>query len=73
MCVYVCAYYPFIFFFVFRALVYVEADAANYITEREDGSKRTSLSLIQKEFNLLRNPKSDETHNSETHNTETSE
>lgn len=51
----------------------MEADAANYITEREDGSKRTSLSLIQKEFNLLRNPKSDETHNSETHNSETSE
>ncbi|SCW03143.1 LAFE_0G03906g1_1 [Lachancea fermentati] len=29
------------------ALVYVEADAANYSFEREDGSKGTSLSLVQ--------------------------
>lgn len=39
------------------ALVYVEADAANYSYETEDGSKRTSLSLIQKELNLLKNGK----------------
>ncbi|CCE63435.1 hypothetical protein TPHA_0E03450 [Tetrapisispora phaffii CBS 4417] len=39
------------------ALVYVEADAANYSYEREDGTKNTSLSLIQRDFNLLRNPK----------------
>lgn len=29
------------------ALVYVEADAANNVFEREDGSKSYSLSLIQ--------------------------
>lgn len=55
------------FYFWYSALVYVEADAANYITEREDGSKRTSLSLIQKEFNLLKNPRSEEAHNTENH------
>lgn len=48
------------------ALIYVEADAANYVTEKEDGSKRTSLSLIQKEFNLLKNPKSEEAQTEET-------
>lgn len=42
------------------ALVYVEADAANYSYEREDGSKGTSLSLVQKEVNLLKNGKSEE-------------
>lgn len=52
-------------FFLSSALVYIEADAANYITEKEDGSKRTSLSLIQKEFNLLKNPKSEEAHSDE--------
>ncbi|GMM55206.1 Rim1 protein [Maudiozyma humilis] len=43
------------------ALVYVEADAANHTYEREDGSKATSLSLIQKDINLLRNGKPEET------------
>lgn len=52
-------------FFLYSALVYIEADAANYITEKEDGSKRTSLSLIQKEFNLLKNPKSEEAQSDE--------
>ncbi|CCK69204.1 Rim1p KNAG_0C00910 [Huiozyma naganishii CBS 8797] len=42
------------------ALIYVEADAANYVTEKDDGTKRYSLSLIQKEFNLLKNGKSEE-------------
>lgn len=39
------------------ALVYVEADASNYTFEREDGSKGYSLSLVQKDINLLRNTK----------------
>ncbi|AAS52540.2 AEL145Wp [Eremothecium gossypii ATCC 10895] len=39
------------------ALVYVEADAANNVFEREDGSKSYSLSLIQREINLIRNGK----------------
>ncbi|CCC68928.1 hypothetical protein NCAS_0B08440 [Naumovozyma castellii] len=42
------------------ALVYVEADAANYTFEREDKSKGTSLSLVQRDFNLLRNGKPEE-------------
>ncbi|CAB4255920.1 similar to Saccharomyces cerevisiae YCR028C-A RIM1 Single-stranded DNA-binding protein essential for mitochondrial genome maintenance [Maudiozyma barnettii] len=42
------------------ALVYIEADAANYTYEKEDGSKATVLSLIQKDFNLLRNGKPEE-------------
>ncbi|KAM3161546.1 Single-stranded DNA-binding protein RIM1, mitochondrial [Lachancea thermotolerans] len=42
------------------ALVYVEADAANYSFEREDGSKGTTLSLVQKEINLLKNGKPEE-------------
>lgn len=42
------------------ALVYVEADAANYHFEREDGTKGTTLSLVQKDFNLLRNGKPEE-------------
>ncbi|KAI8383395.1 probable Single-stranded DNA-binding protein RIM1, mitochondrial [Nakaseomyces glabratus] len=43
------------------ALVYVEADAANFTFEREDGTKGTTLSLVQKDFNLLRNGKAEET------------
>ncbi|CAI4056664.1 hypothetical protein SKDZ_03G0940 [Saccharomyces kudriavzevii ZP591] len=39
------------------ALVYVEADAANYVFERDDGSKGTTLSLVQKDINLLKNGK----------------
>lgn len=31
-------------------MVYVEADAANYSYEREDGSKGTSLSLVQSTY-----------------------
>lgn len=42
---------------LFSALVYVEADAANYVYERDDGSKGTTLSLVQKDINLLRNGK----------------
>lgn len=42
------------------ALVYVEADAANFHFEREDGTKGTTLSLVQKDFNLLRNGKPEE-------------
>lgn len=37
------------------ALVYVEADASNYTFEREDGSRGTILNLVQKDFNLLKN------------------
>ncbi|CCD22237.1 Rim1p NDAI_0A00790 [Naumovozyma dairenensis CBS 421] len=48
------------------ALVYVEADAANYIFEREDGSKGTTLSLVQKDINLLRNGKPEESVATET-------
>ncbi|EDO18989.1 hypothetical protein Kpol_2002p60 [Vanderwaltozyma polyspora DSM 70294] len=42
------------------ALVYIEADASNYNFEREDGSKGYSLSLVQRDFNLLKNGKTDE-------------
>lgn len=42
------------------ALVYIEADASQYAFEREDGSKGVSLSLVQRDFNLLRNGKSEE-------------
>ena len=42
---------------LFSALVYVEADAANYVFERDDGSKGTTLSLVQKDINLLKNGK----------------
>lgn len=55
------------------ALVYVEADAANYTYELEDGSKRTSLSLIQKEINLLRNGKPVEETFEETEETDATE
>lgn len=34
-------------------MVYVEADAANYSYEREDGSKGTSLSLVQSTYTTL--------------------
>lgn len=43
------------------ALIYVEADAANYTYEKDDGTKVTTLSLIQKDINLLRNGKPEET------------
>ena len=43
--------------YIFSALVYVEADAANYVFERDDGSKGTTLSLVQKDINLLKNGK----------------
>ncbi|AET41416.1 Rim1p Ecym_8125 [Eremothecium cymbalariae DBVPG len=39
------------------ALVYIEADASNNFYEREDGSKGYSLSLIQRDINLLKNGK----------------
>ncbi|CCF59062.1 hypothetical protein KAFR_0G00290 [Kazachstania africana CBS 2517] len=52
------------------ALVYVEADAANYTYEKEDGSKATTLSLIQKDINLLRNGKSEESSEAATESTE---
>ncbi|CCH60801.1 hypothetical protein TBLA_0D03010 [Henningerozyma blattae CBS 6284] len=39
------------------ALVYIEADASNYTFEREDGSRGISLSLVQREVNMLRNGK----------------
>ncbi|CDF88053.1 BN860_01222g1_1 [Zygosaccharomyces bailii CLIB 213] len=42
------------------ALVYLEADASNYTFEREDGSRGTTLNLVQREFNLLRNGKTEE-------------
>lgn len=42
------------------ALVYVEADASQYSFEREDGSRGTSLNLVQRDFNLLRNGKMEE-------------
>lgn len=47
------------------ALVYVECDAANYTFEREDGSKGHSLSLVQREINLLKNTKPAETQEGE--------
>lgn len=43
------------------ALVYIEADASNYTFEREDGSRGQSLSLVQRDINLLKNPKALET------------
>ncbi|CAR28239.1 hypothetical protein ZYGR_0N07320 [Zygosaccharomyces rouxii] len=43
------------------ALVYVEADASNYTFEREDGSRGTILNLVQKDFNLLKNGKTEST------------
>ena len=43
------------------ALVYVECDASNFTFEREDGSKGHSLSLVQREINLLKNPRTAET------------
>lgn len=42
------------------ALVYVDADAANYTFEREDGSRGTTLSLIQRDVHLIRNGKQPE-------------
>lgn len=42
------------------ALVYIECDASNYSFEREDGSKGQSLNLVQRDINLLKNPKSAE-------------
>lgn len=46
--------------FFYSALVYLEADAANYTFERDDGSKGVTLNLVQKEFNLLKNGKTEE-------------
>lgn len=43
------------------ALVYIEADASQYAFEREDGSKGVSLNLVQREVNLLKNGKPEET------------
>ena len=45
----------FYFFYLLSALVYVEADAANFVYEKEDGTRGTRLSLVQKEISLLKN------------------
>ena len=48
-------FFFFIFFCLLSALVYVEADAANFVYEKEDGTRGTRLSLVQKEISLLKN------------------
>ena len=48
-------FFYFFFFCLLSALVYVEADAANFVYEKEDGTRGPRLSLVQKEISLLKN------------------